>query len=60
MWAIDHSSMILIILAGLDLGIKGAFGIDLALKYLGGFEKIMFVIIGLAAIWQFARQRFPV
>ena len=60
MWAIDHSSMIMVILGGLYLGVKGAFGIDLAQNYLHSFENIVFVITGASAIWQFARQRFPV
>lgn len=60
MWAIDHSSMALIILAGLYLGVKAVFGVDLALEYLGRAENVLFIIIGLSAVWQFARQRFPI
>jgi uncharacterized membrane protein YuzA (DUF378 family) len=60
MWAIDHSSMILIILGGLYVGIRGALGVDLAPKYFGSFEHIIFILIGLSAVWQFARQRFPI
>jgi hypothetical protein len=35
MWAIDHPSMILIILAGINLGLKSAFDIDLVDRYMG-------------------------
>ena len=60
MWAIDHPTMILIILGGLHLGIKGAFGVDLAEKYLGSYTDAVYVLTGLAAIWQLRRQRFPI
>jgi uncharacterized membrane protein YuzA (DUF378 family) len=59
MWAVDHASMILIIMAGLALGVKGVFGVDLAQKF-GSFEHTIYVIVGLSAIWQLVRQRFPI
>jgi uncharacterized membrane protein YuzA (DUF378 family) len=59
MWAIDHPSMIMIILGGIDLGLKGAFGIDIAHQYLGGYTNTAYVLVGIAAIWQLKRQRFP-
>jgi uncharacterized membrane protein YuzA (DUF378 family) len=60
MWAIDHPSMILIILAGMNLGLKAAFDIDLVERYLGDYSRITYEIVGLAAIWQLMRQRFPI
>jgi uncharacterized membrane protein YuzA (DUF378 family) len=60
MWAIDHSSMILIILAGMNLGLKGAAGVDLAEHYLGDYINVSYEIVGLAALWQLRRQRFPI
>lgn len=59
MWAIDHPSMILIILGGIGLGLKGAFGVDISQQYLGGHTNTFFVLIGLAAMWQLTRQRYP-
>jgi uncharacterized membrane protein YuzA (DUF378 family) len=60
MWAIDHSSMILIILGGFDLGIRGLFGIDIGEQYLGSYAKAVYILIGIAAVWQLRRQRFPI
>jgi uncharacterized membrane protein YuzA (DUF378 family) len=60
MWAIDHPSMILIILAGINLGLKAAFGIDLVERYLSNYSHITYEIVGLAAVWQLTRQRFPI
>jgi len=60
MWAIDHLSMILIILGGIGLGLKGGFGIDLAEQYLGTYTNAVYISIGIAALWQLRRQRFPV
>jgi uncharacterized membrane protein YuzA (DUF378 family) len=60
MWAIDHPSMILIILAGINLGLKAAFDVDLVERYLGDYSHITYEIVGLAALWQLTRQRFPI
>jgi uncharacterized membrane protein YuzA (DUF378 family) len=60
MWAIDHPSMILIILAGINLGLKAAFDIDLVERYLNGYSHITYEIVGLSAVWQLTRQRFPI
>jgi uncharacterized membrane protein YuzA (DUF378 family) len=59
MWAIDHVSMILIILGGIGLGLKGAFGVNLS-EYLGTYTNTVYIAIGVAALWQLRRQRFPV
>ena len=58
MWLIDHSTMIMIILAGFGVGIKGVFGFDVT-DYLGVWQNFLFVAVGFAAIWQLGRQRFP-
>jgi uncharacterized membrane protein YuzA (DUF378 family) len=60
MWIIDHSTMILLIVGGIDLGMKGAFGIDLAERYLGDYANAAYVLVGISAVWQLRRQRFPI
>jgi len=51
--------MILIILGGIGLGLKGAFGVNLS-EYLGTYTNTVYIAIGVAALWQLRRQRFPV
>jgi uncharacterized membrane protein YuzA (DUF378 family) len=57
-WVIDHPIMILIILGGIGLGLKGMFDADLT-QYLGRYQNAVLIVIGVAAIWQLTRQRFP-
>ena len=51
--------MILIILGGIGLGLKGGFGVNLS-EYLGTYTNAVYIAIGVAALWQLRRQRFPV
>jgi uncharacterized membrane protein YuzA (DUF378 family) len=58
MWIIDFPTLVLIIVAGLYLGLIGVFGWDAAGDLLGVYKNLVFMIIGLSAVWQIFRQRF--
>jgi uncharacterized membrane protein YuzA (DUF378 family) len=55
---IDFSTLVLILAAGLQLGLQGFFGWDAAAHLFGGYERFAFMLAGLGAIWQIFRQRF--
>lgn len=57
MWFIDFPTLLLIIGAGLDLGLAGAFGWNPAMKYFGSHINIAYEIVGFSAAWQLLRQR---
>ncbi|HVY50628.1 MAG TPA: DUF378 domain-containing protein [Devosia sp.] len=56
MKALNLSTLILTILAGLDVGIAGLANIDILATIFGGagtvLTRIIFVILGLCALWQ--------
>jgi uncharacterized membrane protein YuzA (DUF378 family) len=56
MWIIDFSSLVLIIGAGLQLGILGLFGWDAAAAIFGAYTKAAYIFGGASAIWQLFRQ----
>lgn len=58
MWLVDFPTLLLIIGAGLQMGIQAIFGIDAAAVIFGPYEQVVFVLMGLSAIWQLFRQRF--
>lgn len=58
MWLVDFSTLVLIIGAGLQMGIQAIFGIDAAGIVFGSYDRVVFVLMGLSAIWQLFRQRF--
>lgn len=58
MWLVDFTTLVLIIAAGLQLGIHAIFGIDAAGAIFGSYERVVFVLMGLSAIWQLFRQQF--
>ena len=58
MWIIDCPTLILVIAAGLYLGLVGVFGWDAAGDLLGAYKNLAFMVIGLSAVWQLFRQRF--
>lgn len=58
MWLVDFSTLVLIVAAGLQVGVQAIFGIDLARAIFGSYEQVVFVLMGLSAIWQLLRQRF--
>jgi uncharacterized membrane protein YuzA (DUF378 family) len=57
-WLFDFPSLILIIAAGLQAGLQAIFGVDAAGSLLGAHAKVIFVLMGLSAVWQIFRQKF--
>ena len=58
MWFIDFPTLVLVIAAGLQLGILGFFGWDPADALFGAYTKLAYMLVGLSAVWQLCRQRF--
>ena len=58
MWFIDFSTLVLIIAAGIQLGLQGFFGWDAAGHFLGAHELFLFALMGVSALWQLFRQKF--
>jgi uncharacterized membrane protein YuzA (DUF378 family) len=54
----DFFTLIVILAAGLQLGLQGFFGWDAAAHFFGDRERISFIVAGLSAVWQIFRQRF--
>jgi uncharacterized membrane protein YuzA (DUF378 family) len=55
MKAFDVIAAVLLVVGGLNWGLVGAFGFDLVAATLGhmsGLSKIVYVLVGLAAIYQ--------
>jgi uncharacterized membrane protein YuzA (DUF378 family) len=55
---IDLITLVLIIAAGLLVGIVGFFGVNLAEAMFGSHISLIYEIVGVSAIWQLLRQRF--
>ena len=58
MWLIDFSTLVLIIVGGLNLGVLGFFGDDAAAAAFGPHTQIAYMVVGISAVWQLMRQRF--
>jgi uncharacterized membrane protein YuzA (DUF378 family) len=58
MWWLDFPSLILIIAAGIQLGLTAFFGWDAAGSLFGSHAPVVFQLMGLSAVWQLCRQRF--
>ena len=58
MWILDFPSLVLIIAAGLQLGLLGLFGWDAAAAVFGAYTKAAYIAVGMSAVWQLCRQRF--
>lgn len=58
MWWFDFPSLVLIIAAGIQVGLDAFFGWDVAGKLFGDYAPIVFQLMGVSAIWQLFRQRF--
>ena len=57
---LDWLALILLIVGGLNWGLVGAFGIDLVATLFGQgsmLSRIIYILVGLAAIWGFAIMR---
>jgi len=58
MWLLDFPTLILIIAAGLQVGLQATFGLDVIGKLFGDYERVVLMLMGVSALWQFSRQRF--
>jgi uncharacterized membrane protein YuzA (DUF378 family) len=54
---IDFSTLALLIVGGLGLGALGFFGYD-ATTELGPYVRVVYLAMGISAVWQLARQKF--
>jgi uncharacterized membrane protein YuzA (DUF378 family) len=55
---IDFCTLVLILIAGFQLGLLGFFELDLMQWALGSWQSTIYMVIGLSAVWQLWRQRF--
>jgi uncharacterized membrane protein YuzA (DUF378 family) len=56
--AIDFFSLILILVAGIELGLIGFFGFSFLTWLFGSWYTVAYDVIGVAAVWQTMRQRY--
>jgi uncharacterized membrane protein YuzA (DUF378 family) len=54
---IDFVSLILVLLAGIELGLIGLFGFSVLIWLFGSWHFVAYDIIGVSAVWQITRQR---
>jgi uncharacterized membrane protein YuzA (DUF378 family) len=55
---IDFFSLILILVAGIELGLIGFFGFSVLTWLFGSRYTVAYDVIGVAAVWQTMRQRY--
>jgi uncharacterized protein len=53
----DFLSLVLIIVAGIELGLIGLFGFSLVAWLFGSWRPFVYDAIGVSAVWQILRQR---
>jgi uncharacterized membrane protein YuzA (DUF378 family) len=58
LWAIDVPTLLVVIAAGLYVGLLGFFDFDAARWLFGPYATYAFMIVGMSAIWQLGRQRY--
>ena len=58
MWFFDFPTLVLVIAAGFQLGVQGLFGLDAGSALFGKHVSMLFMLMGVSAIWQLFRQRF--
>lgn len=57
---LDWLALLLLIVGGLNWGLVGAFDLDLVATFLGEgsmASRVVYILVGLAAIWGFAIMR---
>jgi uncharacterized membrane protein YuzA (DUF378 family) len=55
---IDLITLLLIIAAGLQLGLLGFFGLNVAELVFGAHVTLAYEAVGVSAVWQLLRQKF--
>ena len=53
----DFFSLILILAAGIELGLIGFFGFSFLTWLFGRWHFVAYDVIGVSAVWQISRQR---
>jgi uncharacterized membrane protein YuzA (DUF378 family) len=56
--SIDFITLILILVAGIELGLIGFFGFSVLTWLFGGRYPVAYDVIGVSAVWQGMRQRY--
>jgi uncharacterized membrane protein YuzA (DUF378 family) len=57
-WFLDFPTLVLIIAAGIQLGLQAFFGWDLTSAIAGKWAPDVFMAMGVSAVWQLFRQKF--
>jgi uncharacterized membrane protein YuzA (DUF378 family) len=55
---IDFLTLVLILVAGVELGLIGSFGFSFLTWLFGSWHIAVYDVVGVSAIWQISRQRF--
>ena len=58
MWFVDFPTLVLLILAGLNVGMLAVSGYNPADAIFGSYHHIVYVLVGVSAVWQLSRQKF--
>jgi uncharacterized membrane protein YuzA (DUF378 family) len=56
--SIDFITLILILVAGIELGLIGFFGFSVLTWLFGSHYTVAYDVIGVSAVWQGMRQRY--
>lgn len=51
-------ALVIIVAAGLHLGLMRVFGLDLVGSYFGGLARTVYAVAGFSALWLLSRRRF--
>jgi uncharacterized membrane protein YuzA (DUF378 family) len=54
---VDFFSLILVVVAGVELGLIGFFGFSVLTWIFGRWHFVAYDVIGVSAVWQIFRQR---
>jgi len=57
-WYFDLLTRLLIILAGLQLGLQASFDVDATASIAGSGSGVVFAVIGVSSLWQLFRAAF--
>jgi uncharacterized membrane protein YuzA (DUF378 family) len=55
---VDVLSLIMILVAGIELGLIGFFGFSVLTWFFGCWHFVAYDIVGVSAVWRILRQRF--
>jgi uncharacterized membrane protein YuzA (DUF378 family) len=54
----DFFSLVLIVVAGIELGLIGFFGFSVVTWLFGSWRPLVYDAVGVSTVWQILRQRF--